>query len=468
MKFCSQGLLATIFTCLIITSCKKNWFDVKSDKSLTVPVTVRDCRQILDNYQLFNAGTPGLGEVGSDNHYLSDAKWLELASGSNSPEISNQMNAYTWSNRFRYEHVNDWNIPYKIVFHCNLILETLNKLTPSITDAKIYSEVKGEALFYKSKSLYDLSQIFAQPYVKNVDSKFGLQIPINSDITTLQQRSSVHETYEFILKGLKESITFLPLKPDITTRPSKISGWGMLSRIYLVIGDFEQSRIYSDSTIKYATGLLNYHELVSTGQSFAFLNHEVLHQSTMLAYAFTYAPQVCLISNDFYKYYDDHDLRKTLFFETLDDGTIQFIGQYNKEVESTLFTGIALDEIYLNRAESNAQLGDLESAINDIEVLLKSRYDEKETGESYYQVPTFASQTELINYIYRERQKELILRGIRWTDLRRTSIDIQHKQTIVRSINGANYKLAPNSFQFTLPIPINEINYSKVDQNPGW
>ncbi len=58
-----------------------------------------------------------------------------------------------------------------------------------------------------------------------------------------------------------------------------------------------------------------------------------------------------------YSTYQSNDLRRTAFFRTV-SGYQQYKGSY-AESASVFFTGIANDEVYLNRAECNAFLGNI-------------------------------------------------------------------------------------------------------------
>ncbi|WP_186774472.1 RagB/SusD family nutrient uptake outer membrane protein [Chitinophaga pinensis] len=70
--------------------------------------------------------------------------------------------------------------------------------------------------------------------------------------------------------------------------------------------------------------------------------------------------------------------------------------------------------------------------MKDLNTLLRSRWV---TGT--YADMTATDGADALLKVLRERRKELIFRGRRWTDLRRLNKDPRFAKTIVRKINGA-------------------------------
>jgi len=69
--------------------------------------------------------------------------------------------------------------------------------------------------------------------------------------------------------------------------------------------------------------------------------------------------------------------------------------------------------------------------------------------------------------ILAERRKELVMRGTRWSDLRRLNKEARFQKTIQRtSADGQVYVLQPNSNLYTWQIPQRDIILSSIEQNP--
>jgi len=66
----------------------------------------------------------------------------------------------------------------------------------------------------------------------------------------------------------------------------------------------------------------------------------------------------------------------------------------------------------------------------------------------------------------KERRKELLFRGLRWTDLRRLNLDPRFAVTLARNVSGQIYSLPPEDPRYAWPIPDDEIQASGIPQNP--
>ncbi len=101
---------------LALTSCNKDWLEIKANKTQSLPNTLADFQAMLDYTPTMNNYDPGLGEIASDGHYIREQTWQGTVTDL-------QRNAYTWSNNYPYTHLlYDWNYPYSKVLNCNIVL----------------------------------------------------------------------------------------------------------------------------------------------------------------------------------------------------------------------------------------------------------------------------------------------------------------------------------------------------------
>lgn len=455
--------IVNILLCLLIyviaASCNKEWFNEKASRNQIVPSTVTDLEQLLDNIFVMNAFTPGLTEIASDGHYTPDDKLISL---SNSESNNAMKNAYTWSRVYPYLQIHDWNYGYQKIFYANVVLDGLRRIQPKSDELDQYNSVRGNALFHRAKAYFDLAQEYAMPFKKeSASSDLGLALTLNADVTKNAIRSSVSETYEQIISDLMLAKDLLPLNPKFKTRGSKVSALALLAKVYLTMGNWEQALLFSDSTLKFKNDLLDFNEIPETNPTLGIFNKEVIFHCTMSNWGLVFVPTYILIDTNLYNKYDKNDLRKTRFFEN-NAGEISFKGTYNQDILP--FSGIATDEVYLIRSEAFVRDHQLSKGLDDLNYLLRTRWNRKASYVNYETSDEVAA----LRKILEEREKELLLRGIRWSDLRRLNLEQDFKKSIKRVVGNETYILDPNSYKYTFPIPDDEISLSGITQSPGW
>jgi tetratricopeptide (TPR) repeat protein len=301
---------------------------------------------------------------------------------------------------------------------------------------------------------YQLAQIFAPPYDSSTaQTDYGVPLRLEADINEIIQRATLQQTYERIISDLKEAIPLLPAKPLYTTRPSKSSTYALLAKVYLNLRDYNSALLYSDSCLQIQPELLDYNTLdVTATFPIPQFNEETIFYG-ILVWHDIITPYVAGIDTDFYNSYSENDLRKQIFFN--DGGRLNskvFRGSYTND---NLFGGIATDEMYLTRAECYARRGNVVTALNDLNTLLAKRY--RDGTFTPYQID---NADEALSIIFTERRKELVMRGVRWIDLRRLNKEEQFAATMNRVVKGTNYSLPPNDPRYTYPIPDEVINFN--------
>jgi len=165
------------------------------------------------------------------------------------------------------------------------------------------------------------------------------------------------------------------------------------------------------------------------------------------------------VDSTFFKSYENNDLRSKVFYLTA-SGRTYASGSYDTK-NNLDYSGLANDEMYLIRAECYARNGQTALALKDLNKLLRARW---RTG-SYIDYYTDNS-SEVLAKVLSERRKELVFRGLRWTDLRRLNEDPRFALTLKRTVNNTTYILHPKDLRYVLPIPDNEIQSSGIQQNP--
>lgn len=456
-------LLVTLVGLVIFSGCKKEWLEAKVDEKLAVPTTIKDFQAMLDNFSSINKdeGCIVIAEVASDGHVYSNSDFNLMA-----PSYFQFQNAYSWSDISPYQSISGYvftySTPYNSILNMNIILNGIEKSKDQ--NIKELGNIKGQALFHRGRLFFELAQTFASPYsASTVNSDLGIALRLSTDIIEPSKRSTIKETYDQIISDLVTAKDNLDVTPQFLTRASKPAALAMLARVYLSIGDYENAFKYSDEYLKIKSDLLDYNT-ISSSANFIGVNKEI--NFLYFLYPFTQLTSQYFIEQSLYDSYDNNDLRKQIFFKVSSAG-ISFKGTYGNS-PTDIFAGISTDEIYLIRAECSARKGDLTSAMKDLNDLLKTRWAKNIDGSTKYANQSAINEFDALSRIFSERKKQLILRGVRWTDLRRLNQDPRFAITLKRTIGGKDFELEPNSYRFTFPFPIEVIQRSSMAQNPGW
>ncbi|QNK61105.1 RagB/SusD family nutrient uptake outer membrane protein [Pedobacter sp. PAMC26386] len=455
-------LIPILVLSTLLCSCKK-YLDLKPDRSLYVPSNLTDCQALLDDYTKMNSGYPADGEVASDHYYLTDASWTSLSNKDNRDN-------YIWTIQANHS-VTSWAQPYATIFNSNLVLQVLDGITPK-SDIE-YNTIKGSALFFRGFALHSIASLFCKPYDAIASANDpGVPTRLSPDINIVYGRGTVQQTYNQIIQDLKMSVDLLPATSTIKSRPNKAAAYAELARVYLSMRDYTNAGTYADLCLKINSLLLNYSSLNATATiPFTRFNDEVIFSSTLTSPNFPPLSQTnAKIVSTLYSSYQSNDIRKQIFFKTNTGpnlGTFAFKGSYDGS-STILFGGLATDEMYLIRSECFARAGKTTEALNDLNNLLKTRWKitlVNGVNTTPYPNYTASSADEALGIILKEREKELIFRGIRWTDLRRLNKESRFAITLARTINGIIYSLPPDDSRYTLLIPQNVINNTGVPQN---
>lgn len=453
-----------MFSILVIclhSGCLREELESKPDKALILPSTVADFQALLDNNNVMNSVNPWLGQVGSDDYYVLPARYNSVG--------QMERNAYIWKPDVYRDvpesvgAVLDWFRSYVQVYYANVALEGLAKLSESESGIE-YNTAKGSALFFRAHAYWWLAQEFCKPYsLTTAASDLGLPLRIDPDPLALVGRSSLEETYDLIINDLIEAESLLTNDRPATTRPSKAAAQGMLARVFLSMGDYDAALTYADKYLSTNSTLLDYNEYDALSpRPFPDFNSnkEVAFHAFISGSALVVNPTNCHIAPDLYDLFESNDLRKGLYFSRVSStGLLVYKGGYYGTIGYIPWTGIATDEIYLVRAECLARAGQIESALQTLNDLLATRW-RKDTF-----IPFEASSAEeALTIILEERRKELLFRGLRWTDLRRLNLE-GAEITISRELDGVTYTLPPNDPRYVYPIPPYELSYNPMQQN---
>lgn len=453
-----KNILTIIITIGLLSSCK-GFLDEKPDSSITHPNTYEDLQALLDALNFVNTSRfPSLLEIASDDYFVPDAALNSVTDF--------ERDNYLWQEEPFYQNTNrnvEWMGPSVPVMYANIVLDEIENISDSgkSDDKKVKSELIASARFIRAFSFFNFAQVYAPAYGVDLDNPdLGIVMRLTSDFNVPSKRSSVRENYDQIRKDLVLAVRDLPIKPFVSTRPGKAPGYALLARTCLIMQDIESAGRYADTALFYQSELIDYNQVsVSATAPFPRFNAETVYFASSSGASILH-PQTARIDSNLYDSYAGNDLRKTLFFRLNNDGYYSFKGSYLVETSGSFFTGISTSEIFLIKAECELRLNKFDEASNTINQLLKKRIH-KDSFESF----DLKKMEDPLSFILTERRKELIFRGMRWSDLKRLNLNKIYAKDLVRFFNKHTYILPPNDLRYSLLIPQSIIEFTGIPQN---
>lgn len=438
---------------ILISSCE-GFLDERPSKGIIVPTTIDDLYSILANTQRINREI-NLGILLADDMFTNDQGYLTFINDFT-------RDAYKWKQEiFEVTGGNAfWNIPYITIFHANFILETVSEINPrNENDINDLRNLRGMALFHRANALTGLLQFFAPPVLTESDlQKRAIPIKLNSDVNDHQGLATIGEVYNRIFLDLEESMELLPETQSTVVHPGKLAVYGLLARIHLILGNYSEALNFSQKILDKKSDLLGYSEIfentsfpiVGLQYPIPVLNNELIYFSSGGAFQ-SFTSPLSFVDRELVNSYSENDLRKFLFFNNPNqDGNVNFIGHYTGNFE--LFSGIALDEVYLIKSECLARLNRGKEGLDVLNSLLETRF-----RKGTYLPEEYLSETQSLSKILEERRKSLVFRGyLRWVDMRRLLKDPEWNGPKPRVVMGETFSIGTDPTRYFIIIPPNE------------
>jgi hypothetical protein len=128
------------------------------------------------------------------------------------------------------------------------------------------------------------------------------------------------------------------------------------------------------------------------------------------------------------------------------------------------------EEVLLNRIEAYIESNQIDNAIQDMQILIDRRYSgpsvtlTMEIIREAFGVadnPFVSDKLVMETYYQLERRKEFIIQGLRWFDIKRFELEVQHDQ-----VDGSIITLDDTDPRKVLQIPASAIEVGKLQPNP--
>lgn len=444
-------LLLLFFLC---SACEK-YLDEKSDMTVRVPQDITDLRLMLDNVRVINESTPGLIEMGTDDYELTYANYNRLSVFAR--------DVYLWKQPLYFQSPDvtlQWMNTYTCILIANVVQESLKRIAGGTQHER--NTLEGEALFVQAFAYYHLAQIYAAPFVPGTANDGpGVVYRPNSDFNETSYRLSIADSYQLIIDQLMRAATLLPESSGYKTRPNKQAAYAFLARVYLAMEYYAQALEYANIALSFRDKLSDYNAYpINATNPFKQIAEDVIYYAITTG-TLTITNTRSFVPIGLYEEYSDTDLRKSLFFVKNAQGQVLFQGSYSGSI-TVVFNGLAIDELYYIKAESELRTGLQLEAVETINKLLATRW---KVGS--YVPLVAATPDETLKFILMERRKGLLFRGLRWSDLRRLNRDLRFDKTLTRSFvdNDLTASLLPNDPRYIFPLPDWVVDRAGVKQN---
>ena len=404
-----------------------------------------------------------LGEVQAP-FFMSDDIVANTNTYNNYSQI--QKNMYGWKDNIYLldDNAAEWGTMYNLNYIYNLVVNgVMDVEDASITQKKA---LIAEARVARAHMHFWTAQLFSLPYsdaTSSTDSGIPLITEANTELKDLK-RSTVKETYDFIINEIESSIADLPSSTYNRNRISKAAGYYILGEAYFYMKRYEKALEAfrnAKTFLQQTTIPINLYDynikvpswFISFMPNMGLLNHPnpFISEETILvkqsaAPIYSAMASHTVLHSEVYNLYAPQDLRLRIFSNKgLMSSSLQLPG-YQRAQPGTVNYGPSVPNLILMLAECEARANNLSTAE---ELLVDFRKKRMPTANANI---TYSSQNNLVKLILEERQREFAATGLRWLDMRRLFDDSEYNNLrSVRTVDGQTYTLTRDRLCLRIP-----------------
>lgn len=471
-----KKIIYSIVVSMIFVACNDYLDTVPSKGDNEVINRSEQIEALLNNSSIFNAKTSVVvsssDDIGLTIDMLDQIGWLsESYLGGlvfSVDDIANNQ----WGDEV-------WEDGFKKVFTANLILNDLDNVE-DLNDQSRQAYI-AEARFMRAMANWNLVQTYCVPYAQENLNEPGLPLKQSTDYEESMIRSSIQDTYAFILADLQAALETPVSDVDLRWRVSKPAVQAMLARYYLFTQDYAQAAQYAQEALKSTKATLQDYNSLKLVENNLWNPSSGKENKVYYSELYQYAPnQMADYQENYYSQYfavnsgnylipseslialydQENDLRFKQFFVRygLWDTGLSGFGDdilYCKfkhyisgdEVQS----GPTVPEMLLTAAEALARQNKVSEAMQYLNKLRRARIRQ---GAELVDLSA-DSQDEAISLILEERHREMPF-VMRWFDIRRlafnetTADDVTVERTFYAASNNVvDYSMV---YKYTLPV----------------
>ncbi|NII84293.1 MULTISPECIES: RagB/SusD family nutrient uptake outer membrane protein [unclassified Pedobacter] len=377
-----------------------------------------------------------------------------------------------------------WSQGYLTINRVNLFLRGIEVNSTVLTPA-LNANYIGEAKFIRALSYFSLIQIFAKPYVQNNGASRGLPLrlqPETSLANNALKSSTVAAVYAQIIKDLDDAEAGLPDGQGSalanTTRAHKNTAIALKTRVYLAMGNYAKVIEEGNKLVPQVAPFVNTartaHALQANVANVFAAPYTTSESIFSLPMADTNAPgtqnQLGYYYNANVEYFLNQtgagiyadaawpstDARKSSLTGNVALSSTSTVRRVIKFSSTSPFIDfvpiIRYAEVLLNVAEAEALVtgGNLVRSRAILQAV-------RTRSDASYVFGAFATPTDLLNAILKERRIELLAEGFRYNDLARKAAPLPSF--------GIGAAIPVSDDRYTFAIPLAEINTNSEVNN---
>jgi len=483
-------LITALAAIVVLNSCERDL-----DQTSPQKVPVEDAFQTVSGFQAgVNAAYDALKNSG---YFAGDTSQLgvpdEISDNLVISPLGRATNflAYNWNHAGNVGSVtNLFIVGYQAISYANLPLKYIDKL-PAGADK---NDIAAQARAIRGMVHFDLVRAYCKIPTQSADANasMGIDYVDKYDPSAVSEgrKLTVAQVYDRIIDDLTFAANNISSSTTDKGRLSKAAVLGLLSRVYLYKGDYQNSITYGQQsiTLSSSVGSLTNFPLIwssnnTDGVLFKVLNS--LNESVTTGVVYQQGATATggniraeyVVPKSVYSLFTSNDIRKAAYMRqsTYTSGSSSLTG--NSVIKYAVNTGggtpanvieikyLRTAEVYLNVAESAFKAGNEPLANTLLNTLKAQRY----TGY----VPVTLSGTALWNEIMLQRRLELAFETDRFYTLKRLGLGLQRTGEGANAdgtgVPAATQNVPASSNKWQWPIPQSSINKDAgLPQNPGY
>jgi len=398
---------------------------------------------------------------------------------------------------YNYNHLpglavttNFWKQAYQVIFSANQIIERIQDGQSPKLD-----QLKGENLYLRAMAHFDLVKYFGRPYTQGQGNNPGVVIKASNKEVGLPSRSTVKEVYDLVVADLEKAASLMTDEKPASFASREVA-YALLSRIHLYMED-------NAKAIEYANLVINSdrYELLSTNayrkyfweipdnnsETIFAIRHMLSDNRDKGSLGSMYYSDVTgtagwgqmYASLDFMRLINKYpeDARHSFIeiqkaangVDTIKRNNVPkfFINKLSWQEGAINLSSpvyLRLAEMFLNRAEANAKLGNDQLAIDDVNII---RTRAGLSGAALYTVGDLKGHASILDVVLEERRLELAFEAQRPLDLFRNNRPLVRNYIGFHSADLRHQTVLPTDSRIIPYIPEREVLLNtNLAQNP--